>query len=442
MTRRGSKCLPNVFGQAMIESLDQSARGVTHVAGKATFIEGALPGEVVRFQYRAQHARYDEGTVEEILQASAQRVNARCVHFNICGGCAMQHLAPEAQILAKQQVILDNLKHIGAVVPEQLAPPLTGPLWGYRRRARLGVKYVLKKERLLIGFRERRSAYLAELTRCEVLHPFVGENIMALRELVSGLAARDHIAQIEVAVGDAMPALIFRHLTALTEADRAQLRDFGRAQACQIWLQSGGPTTVMPLWPDSPAPLTYTLPEFAIENEFLPTDFVQINGELNRAMVAQAVQWLNPQPQEGVLDLFCGLGNFTLALARFAARVVGVEAEASLIERARRNARRNGITHAAFHVADLTQPFSGQPWYGAGFDKILIDPPRSGALEALRQLPIVPRLVYVSCNPATLARDAAMLVHEQGYRLQRVGALDMFPHTTHVEAMALFTHAV
>ena len=435
---RNLRLLPQEPVPAQVESFNHDGRGVAHVDGKAVFIEGALPGEEVLFTYVAQHKRYDEGTVVQILKPSPQRVAPRCTHFNICGGCSLQHIEATAQIEAKQQVMLDNLRQIGRVEPEQILPPLRGPHWGYRRRARLGVKFVIKKDRLLVGFREKRSALLADLERCEVLHPSVGERLPELRALIAGLSAYQSIPQIEVAVGDAATALVFRTLEVLGPSDREKLKAFGRSYDFEIYLQTAGPESVTALWPET-AQLSYRL-EDGIELFFTPTDFVQINSEINRAMVTQVLGLLDIQPQERVLDLFCGLGNFTLPLARHAAHVVGVEGDAGLVQRAKDNALHNDIKNAEFYAADLSQDLTQQAWAGQNVDKILLDPPRTGALEIVRQLPLfgAASIVYVSCHPATLARDAEELV-QRGYTLSAAGVMDMFPHTTHVESIALFT---
>jgi len=423
---------------AHIESLSHDGRGVAHVDGKAVFIEGALPGEEVLFTYAVQRKRYDEGTVVQILKPSPQRVTPRCAHFNICGGCSLQHMDAAAQIEAKQQVMLDNLRQIGRVAPEQVLPPLRGPHWGYRRRARLGVKFVIKKDRLLVGFREKRNALLADLERCEVLHPSVGERLPELRALIASLESYNCIPQIEVAVGDEATALVFRNLAALSGSDLERLQQFGEAHGLQIYLQPAGPESVSLVWPAA-ASLSYRLPDYGLELFFSPTDFMQVNGEINRAMIASVIGLLDLKPQEHVLDLFCGLGNFTLPLARHAGHVTGVEGDARLVERAQSNAQHNGIRNAEFYAADLSQDLAQQPWAEQRFDKILLDPPRTGALEIVRQLPVfgASRIVYVSCNPATLARDAQELV-QCGYRLLSAGVMDMFPHTTHVESIALF----
>lgn len=435
---RNFKLLPQEPVPARIESLNHDGRGVAHIDGKVVFIEGALPGEEVLFTYVTQRKRYDEGAVAQILKPSPQRVTPRCKHFNLCGGCSLQHMAAAAQIGAKQQVLLDNLRQIGKIEPEQVLPPLRGPHWGYRRRARLGVKFVIKKDKLLVGFREKCSALLADLERCEVLHPSVGERLPELRALIAGLEGYNCIPQVEVAVGDEATALVFRNLKALSNTDHEKLRNFGQTHGMQIYLQPAGPESVSLVWPAA-ARLSYRLPDDGLELFFSPTDFVQVNGEINRAMIARVSGLLDLRPQERALDLFCGLGNFTLPLARHARQVTGVEGDARLVERAKDNARHNNIRNAEFYAADLSHDLAQQPWAEQRFDKILLDPPRTGALEIVRQLPALgaTRIVYVSCNPATLARDAQELV-QRGYRLLSAGVMDMFPHTTHVESMALF----
>ncbi len=427
---------------AHVESLSHDGRGVAHVNGKATFIDGALPGEEVLFTYITQRKRFDEGRVATIILPAADRSEPRCKHFGVCGGCSLQHLSVEAQILAKQQVLLDSLKHIGKLEPETLLPPLSGPAWGYRRRARLGVKFVIKKDKLLIGFREKRSSLLADLECCEVLHPSIGTLLPKLRQLVMSLACHDRIPQIEVAVGDDAAALVFRNLVALDENDLDALRRFGQGHHFQIYLQPAGPQSITLVWPEA-AILSYRLPDYNVELFFSPTDFTQVNADINLRMVARVMEILDPQAHERVLDLFCGLGNFTLPLARCAGHVVGLEGDARLVQRACDNATHNRIANAEFHGADLAEDFSGAEWGKQRYDKILLDPPRTGALEIVRQLPALgaSRIVYVSCNPATLARDAHELVHHHGHRLVSAGVMDMFPHTTHVESVALFEPA-
>jgi len=422
-----------------VESLSHDGRGVAHLNGKAVFIHGALPGEEVRFRYTRIQRRFDEGVVEEVLEPAAERVEPRCPHFGVCGGCSLQHLDSAAQLRAKQQVLIDALERIGGVRPGEILPPLLGPVWGYRRKARIGVKYVAKKGKVLVGFRERGSSFVADLSCCPILHPQVGERIADLGRLVDALSIRDQVPQIEVSMGDAACVLLFRVLAAPSAEDCQRLLNFGQAQGFHIYLQPAGPDSITPL-PGQEIELSYRLPRFDLDLAFGPTDFTQVNTELNRLMVDRAVGLLDPQSDERVLDLFCGLGNFTLPLAKRSAWVTGVEGEGGLIDRARRNAARNGLNNLDFQVADLYKPLEGEPWIGERFDKALLDPPRSGAWEILPWLPGlgVRRLVYVSCYPSTLARDSGRLVGELGYRLVAAGVMDMFPHTGHVETLALF----
>jgi 23S rRNA (uracil1939-C5)-methyltransferase len=425
---------------AVIESLNHEGQGVARIEGKAVFIEGALPGETVRFRYHNKLKSYDTGKVLEVVHASPDRVTPRCRHFGVCGGCSLQYQTPEAQLASKQQILRDALQRIGKVEPEAWLPPLAGPAWGYRRRARLGVRYVPKKGGVLVGFREKRLSYITSLTACEVLDPSISALLPMLHELIAGLSCPARIPQIEVAVGDNARALVFRHLQPLTEADIASLVGFGEHHDVQIHLQPNPPGNIHCVWPRTPPTLYYRLPEFDIRMEFNPTDFIQVNAELNRTIVSAAVRLLDPQPDERVLDLFCGLGNFSLPLARRAHRVVGVETDAALLDRARHAAVDNGLGNVEFLSANLYDEQSAVPWGSAHFDKWLLDPPRTGAIEALNRLPdsgAPQRILYISCNPATLARDSALLV-SKGYRLMSAGVADMFPHTSHVEALALF----
>jgi 23S rRNA (uracil1939-C5)-methyltransferase len=422
-----------------ITDLTHDGRGVAHVNGKAVFVTGALAGERVRARFSGKHRHYDEAIVEEVLQASPDRVTPRCAHFGVCGGCALQHLSPEAQIAAKQRVLLENFERIGKVAPDSILPPLTDSPWGYRRKARLSVKFVEKKGRVLVGFRETNGRYVADIARCETLLPAVGERIADIAALIETLDGKRDIPQIEIAVGDDIAALVFRHLHPLSEHDRTALIEFGRRMQLAIFLQPGGIDSVAALWPES-AQLSFRLPKYDVELEFKPLDFVQVNAGMNRAMIDHALGLLDPQRSDRVLDLFCGLGNFTLPLARRAAHVTGVEGEVGLVRRAGENAQRNGIANAQFFAADLAADQRDAPWARADYDLMLLDPPRSGAEAVLEYLPrkSVRRLVYVSCHPASLARDAGILVHRHGFRLRASGVMDMFPHTAHVESIAVF----
>lgn len=438
--RRRKQKLPAEPQHAVIENLSHEGRGVARIDGKTVFIEGALPGETVMFRYTRRRSRHDEGVVTEVLTASSQRVVPPCEYYGMCGGCSLQHLDPGAQIAHKQSVLLDDLQHIGKVRPEEVLPPLTGPLWGYRQKARLGVRYVRKKERVLVGFREKHSAFLADMRRCKILAPQIGERLEDLSALIGRLSGYDRIAQIEVALGDEGAALIFRNLVQLTDTDHDLLSEFGRQFDFQIYLQPKGPDSVHLLWPGS-ATLRYALPEQGVTLEFLPNDFTQVNTAINRDMVTRAIGLLQPAPTDRVLELFCGLGNFSLPVAKQVRQVVGVEGDAGLVARARENASRNGIGNVEFNSANLLDDVRDQPWLRRQqYDKLLLDPPRSGAAEVIPQLAGAGarRIVYVACNPATLARDAGMLVHDQGYRLVSAGVMDMFPHTAHVESIALF----
>jgi len=433
------KPLPAEPVEAEIEGLSHDGRGLTRVDGKTVFVFGALPGERVSMRYTRVQRRYDEAVVEAVLTPAPGRVAPRCSAFGICGGCSLQHLDAAAQVEMKQQTLGDVLTRIGKVQPERWLPPLAAGHWGYRRKARLGVRHVAKKGRVLVGFRERGASFVADMTRCDVLTPEVGERLEALSALIGRLSIRDRLPQIEVAQGDGPVVLILRVLDPPSDPDLDLLADFAAETGFHIYLQEGGVETVRPL-PGQAIDLHYSLPRHNVRIGFEPTDFTQVNLELNRLMVDQALDLLDPQPDEQVLDLFCGLGNFTLPIARRAQRVVGVEGDDGLVFRAVLNAERNAITNAEFHRADLYGDIELAPWRRQSFDKGLIDPPRSGAWEVLDLIAEtgIRRLVYVSCYPSTLARDAERLVHGLGFRLVAAGAMDMFPHTAHVESMALF----
>ncbi len=427
-----------------IEGLTHEGRGLAHFDGKALFVDQALPGERVRMRYTRVQRRFDEGVASEVLRASPDRVTPRCPHFGVCGGCSLQHQDPSAQIRMKQETLADVFTRIGRVTPETWLPPLVAGHWGYRRKARLGVRHVAKKGRTLVGFRERGTPYLADLGRCEVLHPSVGERLPLLSETVGRLSIRDQVPQIEMAVGESPCVLVFRVMAPPSAADLGVLAALGEEHGFHCYLQEGGVESIRPL-PGQGVELHYDLPRWGLRLAFEPTDFTQVNLELNRRMIDQALALLDPQPDESVLDLFCGLGNFSLPLARQAAAVVGVEADAGLIARAAANAARNGIENVRFETGDLYGgptggDLTGQPWLRGSYHKALLDPPRSGALEVLDWLPRlgIEKICYVSCYPSTLARDADRLVNALGYRLVCAGVMDMFPHTAHVESMALF----
>ena len=427
---------------ATIESLDHEGRGVAHVEGKAVFIEGALPRERVTYMPSRRKANYEVGHLQHLLRTSTDRVEPRCRFFGLCGGCAMQHAGMPLQVAAKQRVLEDNLARIGKVTPEQVLPPISGAPWEYRHRARLSVHYVMKKGGVLVGFREKMSSYVADMTSCEVLPRHVGYLIAPLREMLTGLEGRERMPQIEVAIGAAVTVFVLRILEPLVAADEVKLRAFADTHRIQWWLQTKGPETAAPWYPlDAPA-LTYRLPEFDLELGFRPTEFTQVNHAVNERMVKRAMDLLDPQPGEAIADLFCGLGNFSLAIARRGAGVIGVEGSAALVTRAEENAARNGLSaNSRFFAADLyTNPVEAMQRLPK-VTKMLIDPPRDGAIEVCKLIDekTVSTLVYVSCSPATLARDAAVLVTAKGYRLRAAGVVNMFPHTAHVESIALFT---
>jgi 23S rRNA (uracil1939-C5)-methyltransferase len=425
---------------ATVTSLSYDGRGVTRLDGKAVFIVGALPGETVRFRYLRRQKRYDDGEMVEILESSQNRVTPPCPHYGACGGCDLQHLQPDLQLEAKQQILAEQLERLGKVKPESWLAPITGPAFGYRRRARLGVRLISSAGGVVVGFRRKNKSFLENLETCLVLDPKVSALLPALRELISGLSCPDRIPQLEVAVGSNAAALVFRHLVPLTYEDREKLAAFGEGHDIRIYVQPGRPDSVAPLWPAAPGPLVYRIPAFDVEIRFEPADFIQINDAVNNAMVGRVIELLEPTADDAVLDLFCGLGNFTLPLARRAGRVLGVEGEKELIERARANARLNKMMNVEFVHADLYRESSGAAWSKFPANKLLLDPPRSGAIEAIKSLaePLPSRIVYVSCYPATLARDSEYLVQVLGYRLAAAGVMDMFPQTSHVESMALF----
>ena len=409
--------------------------------GKAVFVSGALPGETVIAQQTARQRSFDEAKTLQVLEASPDRVEPRCPHFGTCGGCALQHLAEDRQIHVKQRVLLENLERIGKVTSDLVLPPLTDAAWGYRRKGRFSVRRVEKKDKTLVGFREQDPRFVADLSICHTVIPQIGFKVAALAALVDGLDGRREIPQIEFIAGDDTVALVFRHLQPLSERDRIALVAFAQAQGFAIFLQPGGIDSVHPLWPENPK-LAFRLPQWDVELQFRPLDFIQVNAGLNQKMIACTLELLDVQPGERVLDLFCGLGNFTLPLARVAHAVVGVEGDAGLIRRARENAAHNKLGNVEFHAADLAQDLRGHTWmrHEPGFDRLLLDPPRSGADVVLKQLPLkgLKRIVYVSCHPASLARDAGYLVNERGWKLSAAGVMDMFPHTAHVESIAMF----
>jgi 23S rRNA (uracil1939-C5)-methyltransferase len=425
----------------IIESLDHEARGVTRLDGKTVFVEGALPGERVEYASYRRKPSYELARTLRILNPSPERVTPRCPHFAVCGGCSMQHLDAAAQVAAKQRLLEDNLWHLGRIKAEQLYAPIHGQPWAYRYRARLSVRFVLKKGGVLVGFHEKKSSYVADMQQCEILPPHLSAMLLPLRELVGRMSIRDRLPQIEVAVGERMTALVLRILEGLSPADEVLLREFADRHAVVFYLQPQGPATAYRFYPLAGPQLSYLLPEFAVEHAFSPTEFTQVNHAINRVLVRRAMTLLAPQPGERIADMFCGLGNFTLPIARAGARVVGVEGSPELVRRATGNAVANGLgDRAEYRVANLFETTPETLAALGRFDRMLIDPPREGALELIKSLDAERprRIVYISCSPATLARDAAILVTQKDYRLRGAGVVNMFPHTSHVESIALF----
>lgn len=427
---------------AVIDNFSHDGRGIARIEGKTTFIEGALPGETVQFQYTLKKKDYDQGVVVSIIEPSPQRVTPACPHYALCGGCSLQHLEGTAQIYEKQALLLDNFQRIGHCMPETVLPPMTSMLWGYRNKARLSVRYVEKKQSTLVGFREKNNPrYITDIFSCSILNPRVAFELVALRQLIDSFDDSHCIAQIEVAAGDNDIALIFRNLSTLSLNDEDKLRAFSNRTAFRIFLQPSGADSVYLFYPKQAGDfLTYQLPDDGITFQFLPSDFTQVNAGLNRKMVTYALKLLELTSEDSVLDLFCGLGNFSLPLAKKVANVIGVEGSDAMVLRASMNARANGIQNATFFCANLDDSQSLALLSEHRFNKLLLDPPRTGAMEVVKQMNQLnpQRIVYVSCNPATLARDADILVHQQGYRLCSAGVMDMFPHTAHVESIALF----
>lgn len=424
---------------AAIESLDREGRGVAHAGGKTLFIDGALPGETVEYSAYRRKPSWEIAQLVRVVKPAAGRIAPRCAFFGACGGCSLQHVDGRVQVAAKQRVLEDALWHLGRVRPETMLRAIYGLPWGYRRRARLSVRQVPKKGGVLVGFHERKSSFVADMTSCEVLPPHVSDLIPHLRALIGSLSLREKLPQIEVAVGEEVTVLVLRVLAPPDAGDRERLRQFAERHGVQFWLQSAGPESAQPFWPLDAPPLYYALPEYRIRIAFGPTDFTQVNHAVNRVLVRTALALLDPGPGENIADFFCGLGNFTLPIARCGASVLGIEGSAKLTGKAGANAGLNGLAERCrFEALDL---FDGAACAGLpAFDKALLDPPREGAIELVKSLAARPprRIVYVSCDPATLARDSAVLVHVHGYRLAAAGVANMFPHTAHVESIALF----
>ncbi len=438
--RTRKKKLSDIPVNATIESLAHDGRGITHVDGKVVFIDEALPGEELEFIYTDSRRDYAEGKVVKLHTKAENRVDPECPHFGVCGGCSFQHVKNEAQIEIKEGLLQEQFNRIGKIDIPQIWEPITGPYWKYRRKARMGVKYVAKKGRVLVGFRERRNPFLAEIESCKVMHPSVGEKLMELSEMIGGLTIKDKIPQIEVAIGDEDCVLAFRVLEPPTPEDKERMRSFGQQHNMSICLQSKGPDTIMPIEGEAEIIPTYALPDQGIEFKFKPAMFTQVNYEINKQMVSRVIETLNLNENDRVLDLFCGLGNFTLPMATKAGYVVGVEGDRPLVNHAKENAIHNGLQNVDFHVADLSKDVSDQAWARQKFNKILLDPSRAGAAEVLHNLKHwnPEQILYVSCNPSTLARDAGILVNDLGYTIVKAGVMDMFPQTGHVESIALF----
>lgn len=426
---------------ARIVSATHDGRGISDAEGKKVFVAGALPGEEVRYQRRKFRRNYDEAELLEVIEPSPERIEARCEVYGRCGGCSLQHVSDSQQRSIKEQALRDNFERIAKVTPDAWLDPMTGPIWNYRRRARLAVKHVHAKGRVLVGFRERHAPFITDMRRCEVLAQPVDGLIEALSELIGAMSIPARLPQVEVSIADNATALVFRVLDPPTAEDEALLRNFGRDHDSRIYLQPGGLDSVGLLYPDSEVePLYYELPEFDVRIAFESVGFVQVNAEINRRMVHQAVEMLAPGPDDRVLDLFCGIGNFSLPVARNAAHVLGVEMDAMLVQAAAANAVLNGIDNAEFRKADLSEIDGSESWLRESWDLVLLDPARSGAQEIVAQMDAIGprRVVYVSCHPGTLARDAGALVHDKGYSCVAAGIIDMFPHTAHVESIAVF----
>jgi len=426
---------------ARIASVTHDGRGIADTSGKKVFVAGALAGEQVRYMRRKFRRKFDEAELLEIIEASPDRIEARCEAFGRCGGCALQHVSVDQQRAIKFQTLRDNLERIGNVEPERWLDALTGPDWNYRRRARLAVKDVTAKGRVLVGFRERHAPFITDMHRCEVLAQPLDGLIDALSELIGELSISARLPQIEVAVAENAVALVFRVLDPPNEEDCSALRRFADRHDVRVYLQPGGLDSIEILHPPkAPEPLRYTLPDFDVHIEFEPVDFVQVNSDINRCMVAAAIELLAPEAQDRVLDLYCGIGNFSLPLARRAAAVLGIEGDSNLVRRAASNAADNGLGHAQFRCADLAAIDGSESWLREPWDRLLLDPARSGAAEVVQHIDKIGprRIVYVSCHPGTLARDAGVLVNDAGYRLEAAGIIDMFPHTAHVESIAVF----
>jgi 23S rRNA (uracil1939-C5)-methyltransferase len=427
-----------------VESLDQEGRGIARRQGKTIFVEGALPGEQVIVSVYRKKPSFEIARVQRIVKASSSRLDPRCAYFGLCGGCALQHIDVSTQVAAKQRVLEDALWRIGKVEPAEILAPIHGAGWEYRHRARFTVRHVPKKGGMLIGFHEKRSSYVADMTSCEVVPQRISALLLPLRDVVGRLSIRQRLPQIELSVGEGADVLVLRVLDKLSEHDEHLLATFADKHQLYVYLQPGGPDTAQPFHPAAGADLHYLLPEFDVRIYFAPTDFTQVNHATNRVLVRRAMRLLKPRPGECIADFFCGLGNFSLPIARLGASVVGLDGSRALASRAQTNAVRNGLSDKTrFEVMNLFEIDSKRLAALGTIDGMLIDPPRDGAVELVKAIrePAPPRIVYVSCNASTLARDSAVLVHGAGYMLRSAGIVNMFPHTAHVESIALFEHS-
>lgn len=428
-----------MLNRVIISAESHDGRGIGDLSGKKVFLENALLGEEVNFTYTKRHNNFDEGEVIEVIKASNLRTEPKCRHFAICGGCSLQHMKTAAQVAFKQNVLLEQLHHFGGTTPLEILPPLNSIPWGYRHKARLSAKFVHKKHKVLVGFHEKQGRYIADLQVCEILHPSIGPKLSELSELIASLTIYQFVPQIEIAVGENFSALVFRHLKDLASEDIAKLQKFGEQLGFAIYLQPEGVESIHCISKTPAELLSYNLPDHNLELFFHPTDFTQINQYINKNLVTRVLELLEPNQQDIILDLFCGLGNFTLPLAKHCSGVVGVEGDMKMVMRATSNASHNKITNAKFYKADLAKDCSNEVWSKQKFAKIVLDPPRTGAIDVVKDIEKyhAKKIIYVSCNPATLARDTKELIR-QGYILQKAGVIDMFPHTKHVEALALF----
>lgn len=423
-----------------VDSFSHDGRGLARIDGKVVFIDGALPGEKVRFQITNNRRDYADAKITERLTSSPDRIEPKCPHFGVCGGCSLQHLDPERQLEIKQDFLKEQFDRFGKLDQVPMLAPISGPHWRYRGKARLSAKLVVKKARVLVGFREKNHHFIADIDRCEVLYPKIGNQLTDLSELIMSLSIPNRVPQVEVAVGENETALVFRILNDIIPSDREKFKSFESRHGCYIYLQWKGPDHVEALSDSAPLFLSYSLPKYELTLQFKPTDFIQINSEINRQMIDRALQLMEPGRNDRILDLFCGIGNFSLPIARYAGAVVGVEGSYALVERAKMNADNNGLDYVEFYTTDLNGDISIESWAGAGYNKVLLDPTRTGASEVLSHFPRwgVKKIIYISCNPATLARDAGKLVHDLGYDIVHAGVIDMFPHTAHVESIAVF----